>query len=181
MNTMAERDEAHAQLIGSNVMHLHSLERERKKNEKLELDIKMRQEIARIRLRQDLQQPNIANFFGKPDDRAEKMRKEIDLKIEAFHTMYSSNSAGEEELTQLTDQLSSEISVKTSHALEIERLKKVRGTERKTEATEKEAMKEELRRVKELLAAEEKRSADALKEAQKWKALYENQTSNGHS
>jgi hypothetical protein len=180
MDTMAERDEAHAQLIGSNVMHLHSLERERKKNEKLELDIKMRQEIARIRGRQDLQQPNIANFFGKPDDRVEKMRKEIDLKIEAFHTMYRSNSAGEEEMTQLTNQLSSEISAKTAHALEIERLKKVRETEQKTAAAEREAMKEELERVKELLAAAEKETADALKEAEKWKALYEDQVRNGH-
>jgi hypothetical protein len=161
-------------------MHLHSLERERKKNEKLELDIKMRQEIARIRLRQDLQQPNIANFFGKPDDRVEKMQKEIDLKIEAFHAMYRSNSAGEEEMAQLTDQLSSEISAKTAHAFEIERLKKVRETERKTAAAEREAMKEELKRVKERLAAAEKESADALKEAEKWKALYEDQVSNGH-
>jgi hypothetical protein len=181
MDTMAERDEAHAQLIGSNVMHLHSLEKERKKNDKLELDLKMRQEIARIRLRQDLQQPNIAHFFGKPDDRVEKMRKEIDLKIEAFHQMHRNNSGVDEEMAQLSNQLSNEIAAKTSSALEIERLKNIREAERKTEHAEKEAIKDELKRVKELLAAEEKKCAEALKEAGKWKALYEFQTQNGNS
>jgi hypothetical protein len=49
VNVMAERDEAHAQLIASNVLHLHELEQERRKNEKLriEQELKEAREIER--------------------------------------------------------------------------------------------------------------------------------------
>jgi hypothetical protein len=174
LNITAERDEANAQLIGSNVMHIHSLERERKKNAKLEAELKMREEVANIQVRTDLNQPNLATFFGgKPDDRMAKMRKEIDLKIEAFHQVYRSHATTDEEMTQLCTQLANEITTKTSYALEIERLKEASETERKTYATERNTMRQELRRAKELLAAEELKRSEAQKEADKWKALYE--------
>lgn len=174
MNAMAERDEAHAQLIGANVLHVHSLERERKKNDKLEIDMRIRQDIARIQMQQESQHPNIASFFGaKPDDRMEKMRTEIDQKIESLRRMININ--GDDELMQLCTQLAGEISAKTSNALEIERLKTLREAEKKTEAMEREACARELKRVKELLAQETNRSADATSEAAKWKSLYESQ------
>jgi hypothetical protein len=193
MNALAERDEAHAQLIGSNVMHIHSLERERKKAEKLEVELRLREEIASVKLKQDFQPPNLGNLFGgnqppnfgnlfagKPDEKFEIMRKEIDLKIEAFHQAYCNSSAGDEEISQLCSQLSSEISAKTSNALEIQRLNEVRESERKTETAEKEALKEELNRLKTLLADEQKKSIEAREDANKWKQLYENQMKNGN-
>jgi hypothetical protein len=102
-----------------------------------------------------------------------KMRKEIDLKIEAFHQVYRSHATTDEEMTQLCTQLANEITTKTSYALEIERLKEASETERKTYATERNTMRQELRRAKELLAAEELKRSEAQKEADKWKALYE--------
>ncbi|KAL3924286.1 MAG: hypothetical protein SGILL_001138 [Bacillariaceae sp.] len=177
LNMMGERDEANAQLIGANVLHIHSLERERKKIEKLEAEAKMREEVAKIQAQTDLNQPNIANFFGgKPDDRVAKMRKEIDLKIEAFHQVYRSHATTDEEIAQLCTQLSNEISAKTSHALEIKRLKDVGENERKMKDTEKSTLVEELRRTKDRLAAEEAKRAGAQKEADKWKAMYEDCT-----
>jgi hypothetical protein len=170
LHVMAERDEAHAQLIGANVMHIHSLERERKKNEKLSAEVQMREELAKIQAKEDLNQPNLAILFGgKPDDRMAKMRKEVDLKIEAFHQVYRSHSSTEEEMTQLCTQLANEIATKTSYALEIERLKDLK----RTEADERSALREELKRVKEMLAAEEKHKWEAKKEADQWKAMYE--------
>jgi hypothetical protein len=174
IHVMAERDEAHAQLIGANVMHIHSLERERKKNEKLAAEVQMREELAKIQAKQDLNQPNLAILFsGLPDDRMAKMRKEVDLKIEALHQVYRSHASTEEEMTQLCCQLAHEIATKTSYALEIERLKNVKGTE----ADERIALQEELKRVKERLALEEKEKREAMKEADKWKAKYENSKS----
>jgi hypothetical protein len=176
MSVMAERDEAHAQLIGANVLHIHSLERERKKNEKLAAEIKMREEVAKIQARQDLNQPNLASFFGgKPDDRMAKMRQEIDLKMEAFHQVHRNHASTEEEMTQLCSQLANEISSKTSHALEVERLKKVK----ETEVDERRSLQEELKRVKELLAAEERKRTEAEKDARKWKTMYESSTTPG--
>lgn len=173
MHAMAERDEARAQLIGANVLHVHSLEKERKKNEKLEIELRIQQDIARMQWQQELQQPNIAILFGgKPDDRVEKMRKEIDLKFESFRRIININD--DEELMQLCTQLASEITTKTIHALEIERLKAVRESEKKAEAIEKDTLVEELKRVKELLEAETQRSRTATLEAAKWQTLYEN-------
>ncbi|KAG7352504.1 chorein or VPS13 related protein [Nitzschia inconspicua] len=176
LNMMAERDQAHAQLIGANVMHIHSLERQRKKNEKLSAEVKVREEFAKIQADQNLNQPNLANLFGgKSDDRMAKMRQEIDLKMEAFHEVYRSHASTDEEITQLCTQLANEISTKTSYALEIERLKKVKETEVK----EKKTLQDELKRMKELLAAEEMKRKEAEKQAERWKAKYESFTDKG--
>ncbi|MGK3747818.1 MAG: hypothetical protein ACI8RD_000108 [Bacillariaceae sp.] len=169
---MAERDEAHAQLIGANVMHTHSLELERKKNERLDVDATLRQRIARVQLQENLQNPNIATFFGKPDDKIERMRNQIFLEIDKVRQIIR-NDDGDAEMIQLCSQLAGEISTKTSHALEIERLKQIGGTEKETQATEKKSMEDELRRVKELLEMERNKNAKMGTEAAHWRALYE--------
>jgi N-terminal region of Chorein or VPS13/PH domain len=156
MNVMCERDEAHAKLIGENVLSTHKVERERKKNERMEYDTNLRREIARIQLEQDLQHPNLGNLFGNQDDKMAKLRQEIDKKIESFRRMINTN--GDDEMMQLCAQLSAEISAKTSLALEIERLKSIREAEKKIEATERKAVEDELKRVKHLLAMEQKKN-----------------------
>ena len=87
---------------------------------------------------------------------------EIDKKIESFRKTINAN--GDEELMQLCTQLSAEISAKTSHGLEIERLKSVREEEKKTEAAERKALEDELKRVKQLLAIEQQKNMALQKE-----------------
>jgi len=171
-NVQAERDEMHAKLIGANVMHTHSLERMRKKMERLEISATLSQQIERVQRRQDLQAPHLSNVFGKNEQRLERLREEIDRKIEkAYHVIR--NDDADEEMMQLCGQLAGEISCRTSHALEIERFERTREAERKTELAEKEALKDELRRAQELLKTERKKGSEASAEAAYWKSLYE--------
>jgi len=172
VDVLAERDEVHAQLIGANVMHTHSLERMRKKMERLEVSATLSQEITRVQRQQDLQSANIANLFGKADQRIEKLRKAIDKKIERVHHIIR-NDDTDIEMKELCSQLASEITIRTSHALKIERLERTRDAERKTEATEKEALKVELRHAQGLLKSEREKSSEAIAEAAHWKSLYE--------
>ncbi len=171
-DAMAQRDEAHAQLIGANVMHSNSLERMRRKNERLEIDSTLSHQIARTQLKQDLDIPNIANLFGKPDERIKQMQIEIDRKIERVHNAIR-NDDGDAEMMELCSQLASQIATKTSLALEIERIKETREIERQTQLLEKEALRNETRRLRELLEVERQTTSKASTEAAHWKALYE--------
>jgi len=154
VSVMVERDEAHAQLIASNVLHVHELEQERHKNAKLRIEQQWKEERARF------QQPNVGNFFHNLHD--DKARRDLQAKFDHFENILGRNS--DEELAQTSRQLAEEISAKTSHSLEIVRLKEAREVERSNEAAEKEALKGELLRVKALLAEQEAQIA-ALKSA----------------
>lgn len=153
VNVMAERDEAHAQLIAANVLHIHQLEQAKRKNERLRIELKVAEELKEVQV----QLPNVVQFFGgKFENNAQKERqKALEEKIEGFERILGKNQ--DDEINALCHQLNGEISAKTSHALEIIRLKETREIERKNELAEKQALKEELRRVKELLAAERRK------------------------
>lgn len=142
VNAMAERDEAHAQLIASNVLHVHEIEQERRKNQKLRIEKELKEERSR------LQQPNVASFFQNLND--DRSRRNLETKLNNFERILIRNN--DTELADTTRQLAEEVNAKTSHALEIVRLKEAREIERKNDAAEKQALKDELRRVKSLLA-----------------------------
>jgi hypothetical protein len=163
MNVMAERDEAHAQLIAASVLHIHQLEQEKRKNERLQIELQVAEEIKQIQL------PNVAHFFGGKFD--DKPKRELEEKIEGFERILGKNQ--DDDINALCHQLAGEISAKTSHALEIIRLKETREIERQSESAEKQALKEELRRVKQLLAAEQRKYEGTSKEAVHWKSSYE--------
>lgn len=141
---MAERDQAHAQLIASNVLHAHELEQERRKNEKFKLHQILKDERAR------LQQPNVANFFQNIND--ERSRRGLQVKLDEIEKMLAASN--DSEIIETARQLAEEVSTKTSHALEIVRLKELREIERRNYDAETKALKEELRQVKALLAEE---------------------------
>lgn len=155
VNVMAERDEAHAQLIASNVLHVHELEQERRKNEKLRIEQELKEERRRF------QQPNVGSFFQNSND--ERSRRNLEAKLNDFEKVLAQNT--DQEMADTSRQLAEEVSAKTSHALEIVRLKEAREIERENEAAEKKALKDELRRIKALLAKQETKTAEPTKEA----------------
>ena len=149
MNVMAERDEAHAQLIATNVLHVHELEQERKKNDRLERKLEAAE--ARIRAMPSMP-PLLMNFNLNMDD---KLKREAEAKAKSLQTYEAqAKQDSDAELLTLCQQLAGEISAKTAATLEIIRLKESRDIERKNEDAEKQALKAELKRVKELLAAQ---------------------------
>ena len=171
-DAMAQRDEAHAQLIGANVMHSNSLERMRRKNERLEIDATLSRELARMNTKQDLEVPDIAKIFMKPDEKLKIMEMEIDEKIEKVYNAIR-NDNDDAEMTQLSSQLATEIATKTSLTLEIERMKETREIENKTQLAEKQALQDEMKSLRELLELERQKNAKANAEAAHWKALFE--------
>lgn len=155
VNVMAERDEAHAQLIASNVLHVHELEQERRKNEKLRIEQDLKEERRRF------QQPNVGSFFQNLND--DRSRRNLEAKLNDFERVLGRNN--DQELADTSRQLADEVSAKTSHALEIVRLKEAREIERRNEAAEKQALKDELRRVKALLLAQIEANAGEITQA----------------
>jgi tetrahydromethanopterin S-methyltransferase subunit G len=169
MKVMAERDEAHAQLVSASVLHTHTLEQERKKVERLEAKLEHANKM--------LAQRNgvvIPRFIGLDKKKAQEEQEERD-KLQKKQMEMQANS--DAEIVALCEQLSSEISSRTQAALEVIRLKENRSIERKHEIEEKEALRDELIRVKEMLAQEQQNSHEARQDADRWKQYYERATS----
>jgi hypothetical protein len=164
MKVMEERDEAHAQLIAANVLHIHELEQERKRTERLEKKL----EFAEARFQATPSLPPM--FMGLNLGLDEKPRREAERKLQNFEAQAKQDS--DAELLTLCQQLAGEISAKTGAALEIIRLKESRDIERSNEAMEKQALKDELLRLKELLVEEQRKNADVYHEKEILKKSY---------
>ena len=169
MKVMAERDEAHAQLVSASVLHAHSLEFEKKKAERL---------TAKLELANKLQQKNTRLFNLDKNKKAQEEIEEHE-KLHKKHVEMQQNS--DAEIVALCEQLSGEISSRTKAALEVIRMKESRKIERKHEVEEKDALKNELIRIKELLAKEQQKTQEAQREAEKWKQYYEKVTAESHN
>jgi hypothetical protein len=136
-SVMTERDEAQSQLISSSIQHLHEMESERKQVELAKKKLFVAEDQARR------QQGLFAERFKDPKVRAtedlqrylEEMVKSSDMEIEA-----------------LCRQLAKEVSEKTESRLEIVRLKESMKLERETDAAEKRALEEALRKARKQLS-----------------------------
>jgi hypothetical protein len=162
MKVMAERDEAHAQLVAASVLHTHTAEQEKKKVEilKAQLDEASKQLSSRVG----------AGLFVDKKKKAQEEKEERE-RLEKLYLAVQQDS--EAEIVALCGQLSSEISARTQAALEVRRLKESRTIERQHEAAEKQALREELTRLKERLALEERKAQEAKKDAARWKGYYD--------
>jgi antitoxin component of MazEF toxin-antitoxin module len=156
---MAERDVTNAQLIGSSVLHAHALENEKRKNRLLELELEVLRRLSQTN------QPS-GNLFG--GQLAVNAHKDLEAKVKKLQLENSDDM-----MIALSQQLGVEIHAKTELEAEIKRMKESDKLKSETEITENEALKKELKRVKDLLAAEERSKQSAFKEAENWKASYE--------
>ena len=165
-NVMLERDEAHAHLISANVLHIHELEQEKRKNDRLKIGKQVSESVARFK------QPNVANLFAKFDPKFDDgKQKQLEAKIEGFERLVK--DSGDEALVEITKQLASEVAEKTANALEVTRLKQALELVKANNKSETDALKEELRRMKELVSTEEHDRKTAIRESAHWKSLYE--------
>lgn len=158
MKVMEERDEAHSKMVAAKVIHAHQVKQEQKKANhlatQLELAVKKAASSNTGRLR----------MAAAPDTKdQEQLRK--------YERAMQQNS--DEELVSLCQQLAGEISARTSASLEVIRLKESRDIERDQETSEKQALQQELIRVKELLAREKSKAEQGQRESKTWKKSYE--------
>ena len=165
MHVMTERDESHAQLMAASVLHMHEMEQERKKVDRLTEQLAAMQELVNAHQKAG----GTSLFTDKKPIQQEK--DEMNGKMTEIQERMLRSS--EEEMITLCHQLAAEISAKTSASLEVIRLKENRKIERENELAEKEALKNELKRYKELLAAEERKANEAKQEALVWKQACE--------
>jgi len=154
MTVMEERDEAHARMVATTVLHVHEMEQQRKAMRRLseEFDTFKRQRGS---------EPSAEH--GRKQSRAEKQMQQD----------------SEAELLSLCQQLASEISARTSASLEIVRLKESREAERANEAAERQSLEDELRRTQELLALERSKVERSRKESLRWMQSYEEVVQDG--
>jgi hypothetical protein len=168
MKIMTERDEAHAQLIAASVLHVHEMEQERKRVDRLNDQLKASTSALKA-----AELANVTgNFFADKSLVVEKTRESMKGKMTAMQEQTIQNA--EQDMLNLCQQLAREISAKTSASLEIIRLRESRKIERENEQAEKLALQEELKRCKEQLASKERNAEEARQEACAWKEAYEN-------
>lgn len=142
---MKERDEAHAQLIATNVLHVHEMENERKQSELVRRKLHLAVEQSKR------QQGLFAERFRDPAAR--------DLQKYLENMVKNSDS----EITKLCRELAKEVSEKTEKNLENYRLQESQKIVREADAAEKRALEDELRKARELLTeANEKAQAAEL-------------------
>jgi hypothetical protein len=166
MRIMTERDESHAQLIAASVLHVHEIEQERKRVDRLAQQL----EASQARLKTAQLQNVTGNFFA--DKRLpEPNRDSAKHRMSAVQEQVMQNS--EQEMLNLCQQLASEISAKTSASLEIIRLKESQKIVQENQQAEKTALQDELKRCKELLAVQERKTQEATQAADAWREAFE--------
>jgi uncharacterized protein YPO0396 len=151
MTVMEERDEAHARMVAAGVLHVHEMDQQRKKVDRLQSELDALQS----------RQPS-AGSSGSSNNVDEIRRAARALQEES-----------EAELLSLCQQLTTEIASRTSASLEIARLKESRRLERENELAERQALEDELKRTRELLAAERSKLERSRRESSTWKESYE--------
>jgi hypothetical protein len=157
MKVMEERDEAHAKMVAADVLHVHEIGQQKKKSAHLVTQLDVAQKTAAANV-------NPINRFRITEDPKEKER------LRMYERAMQQNS--DEELVALCQQLGAEISARTSASLETLRLKESRNIEREHEASEKQALKDELKRAKELLALEQGKAEELKRESERWQHSY---------
>mmetsp|Transcript_49526 Transcript_49526/g.74762 ORF Transcript_49526/g.74762 Transcript_49526/m.74762 type:complete len:239 (-) Transcript_49526:84-800(-) len=153
---MAERDEAHAKLIASNVLHVHEMEQKRKKIEHITKKLEMAERIADGGA-------GASFFLGQVEIEKTKIRRYEEELIEN----------ADADLTTMCHQLSSEIEGRTSAALEIIRLKESHKIEQESQLAERQALQNELNLYKEMLKKEQIKSKEARENALQWKRSFD--------
>lgn len=153
---MEERDEAQARMVAENVLHVHEMDQQRKIVQRLQLEV----EALKASRLKAISGVDSSNHGGGGSDDVRRAARALQQESEA-------------ELLSLCQQLASEISSRTSASLEIARLKETRELERENERAERQALEDELRRTRELLAAERSKLERSRRESSNWKESYE--------
>ena len=151
ISAMAERDEAHSQLVASSVLHVTEMEEERKKNDRLTRKLVVAEKL-------NAETGAGGSFFLGKDEIAQK-----------HNISANAMQSSDEELLAMCRQLSNEIAEKTNASLEIVRLKESHKIERDAENARREEMQNQIDDLKRQLAAEKSRRQESEKETDKWK------------
>ena len=160
---MTERDEAHAQLVASSVLHVHEMESERKKNDRLTRKLVVAEKL-------NAEASAGGSFFLGSDEVAQKKNTSANANV---------IQSSDDELLHMCRQLSSEIESKTAASLEIVRLKEGLKIEREAEKTRREEMQQEIDALKEQVALERSKRQETEKERNNWQHSFHKAVSSG--
>jgi len=156
---MAERDEAHAQLVAASVLHCHEMEQERKKVTHLRKKLSLLENLSQVN-----KSPGAPFFLGLNDiaekDVLKKHEKEMVQNTDA-------------EILSLCHQLSAEISARTSVELQLIRLKESINIEREAEVAQRKSLQKDLNRYKKMLYDAKQMNMKMKRENDQWKKAFE--------
>jgi len=155
---MAERDEAHVQLIASRVIHSHEMEQERRRVFVLKNKLEYTERFCND------DSGAVANFFLGQEITEKNSINKIEMQM-------IQNT--DEELLALCRQLSSEISLRVSGELEILRLKERRKIDHDVNIAEQAILREEVQRCKKQLKEEAQRRQLAEDEKRRWEQSFQ--------
>ena len=145
LKVLEERDKAHARMVAADVLHAHEMEQQRKKV--LALEAKLESEVNHT------DAPSLTSEAPKPQG---LMQQDSDA-----------------ELVALCQQLSTEISGRTSASLEVNRLKEARKIEQEHVDREKKDLLAEIERLRDLLAKERDKRRESEREVATWKLSFQ--------
>lgn len=156
--SMTERDEIHAQLIASKVLHDHVLQKERVQSERLKYRC--------LSLEKHIDGGATASnafFVGNNVVSREQKRKVVNEMVQD----------SEAELLGLCKQLASEISGRTAASLEVIRLKESHAIELEMQKAERRMLEEEVEKLKGDLEEEKRKKDQIFHDMECYRKMYE--------
>jgi hypothetical protein len=156
---MTERDEVHAQLVASRVLHMHEMEQLKRKHENL------KEKLFLIEKMENRESAAAAAFFLGQES------------IPDIHTLKQKSrdkmtQDSDEELLALCKQLSYEISCRVSSELESIRLKESRKLERDIELSQREDLQQQLKSSNLRMDQERQLRLETEEERNRWRLSY---------
>jgi hypothetical protein len=168
VRAMEERDEAQARCVARDILHSHQLELEQRRTALMEAKF-----MALVKINEETSNNNIStNLFSNNNNNSssnDKDRREFQALRKQDRQQQQESDA---ELMSLCQQLSSEIASRTLAELEVARLKEIRQLELESEATEKQAMQEEMDRLRNELERERQKSTLFHTESSTWRESF---------
>jgi len=163
---MLERDESHAQIVATSVLHVHDLEQERKKTQRFtdKLNIVLKRLF-------DTEAAANASYFQSNVDILESLRIKQQQELKSLESELLENN--DTELLSLCRQLASEIKARTSSTLEVNRLKELHNHETKIIKDENEKLRRELDMAKEALKRQQEEVQIARADQISWKSAFD--------
>ena len=163
---LIERDESHAQIVASSVLHVHDLEQERKTVDKLKKKLTITEKLLF-----ETEAIASASYFQTDTTGLAALQKRKKEELKELQNSFLQNN--DDELMSLCRQLASEIETRTSATLEVNRLKELHEHERKILSSENDFLRQELEAAKKALDKERKKCAQLEAEAKSWKYAFQ--------
>ena len=171
---MTERDESHAQIVASSVLHVHDIELERKKVDRLTKKL-----ILSKRQLFEIEATANASYFQTNDNALAALKKKFEKEKNQLENSFLENN--DAELMSLCRQLASEIESRTAATLEINRNKELHEHEKVLLKDENSDLRAQLEKLRQELDNEREKARKFQEGENLWKKAFKDLSSSTQS